>query len=458
MRKRKSLVAMIVAFAALVSAGCGGTEVGQTSDTEAAETEAGSSAETEAGSSDEAVTVTWWTWSTEAKDVYEQYAEMVTEKYPNITVKLEFMENSDYWTKLPIAIAGGTGPDIYQMTRPSFELYAASGQVLDLTDILSQNEGLQSNLDAMDDVLVDGYKFQDKQMAIPFSVESTAIVYNKTMFAEAGIQEPKEIEDTWTWDDLRELAQQMTVKGDSVANSQYGFFCATDKIPSWEMILSHGSWIFSDDMETCTVGDSNVVEALTPLVEMYINDQVAPTTDVTNAMSANDLFMTGRIAMMAAGSWNLATFSGIEGFEWDCAELPLDPQTGERMSSSNTLGYVVNPNAEDLDAVGKVLEVFTSPEAQAMLAETGTYIPAVVESRDMYFEADGYPENARAFQRALDYVHPNVLTQYISYDEFKEYYSSALTNAYEGEDLATVLQELEDKVNGIMEENKATFE
>mgnify|MGYP005772513011 FL=1 len=108
--------------------------------------------------------------------------------------------------------------------------------------------------------------------------------------------------------------------------------------------------------------------------------------------------------------------------------------------------------------MGKVLEVFTSPEAQKMLAESGTYIPAVVDSRDAYFEADGYPENVKAFQRALDYVHPNVLTQYISYDEFKEYYSSALTNAYDGQNLETVLQELQDKVNGIMDENKATFE
>lgn len=449
MKKREKMVALSVALLATFSMGCGGTSVQQQlSDNESAETE----------KEDGTTTVTWWTWSTEAKDAYEKYAEMVTEKYPDITVKLEFMENGDYWTKLPIAIAGGTGPDIYQMTRPSFELYAASDQAMDLSEILSQNQDLQNNLDAMDDVLVDGYKYQDKQMAIPFSVESTAIVYNKDMFKEAGLQEPKEIEDTWTWDDLRELASQLTVRGESAANSQYGFFCATDKIPSWEMILSHGDWIFSDDMESCTVADQKVAEALAPLVEMYTDDQVSPTTDVTNAMSANDLFMTGRIAMMAAGSWNLVTFSDIEGFEWDCAELPVDPETGERVSSSNTLGYVVNPNAKDLDAVGKVLEVFTSPEAQKMLAESGTYIPAVVDSRDAYFEADGYPENVKAFQRALDYVHPNVLTQYISYDEFKEYYSSALTNAYDGQNLETVLQELQDKVNGIMDENKATFE
>ena len=401
-----------------------------------------------------ATTVTWWTWSTEAKDVYEKYAQMVTEKYPNIEVKLEFIQNADYWTKLPIAIAGGSGPDIYQMTRPSFEMYAATNQAADLGGILESNAQLKANLDTMDSVLVEDYTYDGKQLAIPYTVESTAIVYNKNMFKAAGLQEPKEIEDTWTWDDLQEMAKQLTVIGDSVSNSQYGFFCDVNKIPSWELMLSRGKWIFSDDGQECTLADPEIIDAMKPFVAMYVEDGVSPTTDVANAMSANDLFMTGRIAMMAAGSWNLITFSKIEGFEWDCAELPLDPKTGNRMCSSNVLGYMVNPNTKNMDAVGKVLEVFTSEEAQKELAATGTYIPAVINSRDAYFEMENYPENAKAFQRALEYVHPNRLTQFIPYQEYNGYYKDAMTSIFNGEDLETTFQQLQDKINGVMEENK----
>ena len=93
-----------------------------------------------------------------------------------------------------------------------------------------------------------------------------------------------------------------------------------------------------------------------------------------------------------------------------------------------------------------------------MLAGTGTYIPAVIDSRDAYFHAEGYPENAVAFQKALDYVHPNVLTQYIPYDEYKEYFKSAFTNAYEGKHLGQSLEEMQEQVNEIMQENKKAFE
>lgn len=462
MNKKVLSYLVLGSLVASLTGGCGqgGTAPQQTeaAKSENTETTAAAAAETTTAAdnskSEESATVTWWTWSTEAKDVYEKYAQMVTEKYPNIEVKLEFIQNADYWTKLPIAIAGGSGPDIYQMTRPSFEMYAATKQAADLTGILESNAQLKANLDAMDSVLVEDYRYDGIQMAIPYTVESTAIVYNKDMFKAAGLQEPKEIEDTWTWDDLREMAKQLTIKGDSVSNSQYGFFCDVNKIPSWELMLSRGKWIFSDDGQECTLADPEIIDAMKPLVAMYVEDEVAPTTDVSNAMSANDLFMTGRIAMMAAGSWNLITFSKIEGFEWDCAELPLDPKTGNRVCSSNVLGYMVNPNTKNMDAVGKVLEVFTSEEAQKELAATGTYIPAVVDARDAYFEMEDYPENAKAFQRALEYVHPNRLTQFIPYQEYNGYYKDAMTSIYGGEDLETTFQQLQEKINGVMEANK----
>ena len=274
----KKVVSYIVLGSMLASltGGCGQkTEAPQ--QTEAAKTEntttaAAGAAETQgaqdSGSGDEKATVTWWTWSTEAKDVYEKYAQMVTEQYPNIEVKLEFIQNADYWTKLPIAIAGGSGPDIYQMTRPSFEMYAATNQAADLSGILESNAQLKANLDAMDSVLVEDYTYDGKQLAIPYTVESTAIVYNKDMFKAAGLQEPKEIEDTWTWDDLREMAKQLTVIGDSVSNSQYGFYCDVNKIPSWELMLSRGKWIFSDDGQQCTLADPEIIDVMKPYVAM----------------------------------------------------------------------------------------------------------------------------------------------------------------------------------------------
>ena len=105
-----------------------------------------------------------------------------------------------------------------------------------------------------------------------------------------------------------------------------------------------------------------------------------------------------------------------------------------------------------------MLEELVQPECQKILADTHTYIPALEEVRDGYFEGD-VPDNIAAYENALNYIHPNTLTQYIPYGQFNEEVSNALKKAFSKE--ATIeesMKELNNKINGIMEENKAQFE
>lgn len=57
---------------------------------------------------------------------------------------------------------------------------------------------------------------------IPFLIESLVVLYNKSLFDEAGIVPPT-IEKPWTWDDLRKAAITLTkdTDGNNVID-QYG--------------------------------------------------------------------------------------------------------------------------------------------------------------------------------------------------------------------------------------------
>jgi multiple sugar transport system substrate-binding protein len=401
--------------------------------------------------------VSWWTWSTEATDAFAKQIEYATTQNPNLTVDIQYTANADYMAKLPVAIAGGTGPDIYQMTRPSFELYAASGQAMDLTDAIANSPKLQEYFDSLSPEVKESYQFEGKQMAIPFTVESTAIAYNKDIFKEAGLPDLKEIEDTWTWDDLHEIAKKLTVKNEKGETVQYGFFTGVDRLPAWEFIWSHGAEMFSEDGEVCTLDDPKVAEALTPLVEMY-QEGLSPSIDVTTTTSGDDIFISGQIAMIPAGIWKIPSYNNITSFEWDVVELPFDATTGKRVSSSNILGLFVNPNSKNKEAAIALLEELVQPECQKILADTHTYIPALESVRQGYFEGD-VPDNIEAYKNALEYIHPNTLTQYVVYGQFNQEVADALKRAYNGEmTIEQSMKETSDKINAIMEENKAQFQ
>lgn len=401
--------------------------------------------------------VVWWTWSTEATEAFAKQIEMAQTNNPDLKVDIQYTSNTDYWAKLPVAIAGGTGPDLYQMTRPSFEMYAASNQCMDLTEYVENSPVLKEYMESLDPALQETYKFNGKLMGIPITVESTSVAYNKTMFEEMGMQDLKEIEDSWTWEDFAKIAEQMTVKDENGETVQYGAYVAAERVPTWEIFWSRGCEMFDETGETCLLDDPEISDSLQVMVDIY-QAGYSPSTEVVTGTSGDDMFISGKIAMIPAGIWKMPSYKNITTFEWDVVELPFDSVSGKRLSSSNVLGLIVNPNTKNPEATIALLEELVKPESQKVFADMGIYIPALESVRDSYFESDSMPDNIVALKNTLEYLHPNTLTQYIPYSQFATMYEEALRKAYNGEmTMQESMTALAAEVNAIMDENKATF-
>lgn len=444
---KKIFAALLIGTMVLSSlAGCSGNSSPDTT-----------SAANESGAEKVGGNVTYWSWQTQVADADTKQIKYVESKNPNLKINIEYTANADYWTKLPVAIAGGTGPDIYMMTRPSFELYAASNQTMDMTDIVANSPALSEYLKSLSPELQETYKFEGKQMAIPITVESTAIAYNKDAFKAAGLPDLKSIEDTWTWDDFEKIAKKLTIKDSSGKTQQYGTLIAADRLPFWEKIWSAGNELFDDKQEKCLIDQPGIVKAYQPLVTMYQEGLSPSTVDFKDASEGDDLFISGKIAMIPAGVWKMPSYDNITTFDWDVAQLPLDPNTGKRVSSSNVLGLCINPNTKNLKAAVATLEELVQPDCQKIYADTGAFIPALASARDSYFKMSK-PANVIAYQKALDYIHSNTLTQYIPYAQFSTIQSDALKSAFSGKmTLEDALKGANEDINKVMDENKAQF-
>jgi len=392
------------------------------------------------------------TWTTEITEVMEIQLAEFNKLYPNINVEFQVLSYSDYWTKLPIAIAGGAGPDIYIMTRANFDAYARAGQCLDFSGELENYPMLVEDFEGMIPSAVSTYQYHGKQMGVPLSVESTGIIFNKDLFEEAGLTLPSEIEDTWTWDDLRELAQQLTiVEGD--VTTQYGYYIPANRMPTLEYIWATGTELFNEDGTEAIFANEQGISALEFLNTLMNVDQVSPTIAYTQSQSATDLFFSGQIAMMSVNCANISTFRDITDFEWDVAEMPVNPDTGLRYASSNVLGYIIGPNTKYKEAALTLVSFLASAEMQGLYSEKGIYIPATISEQSAYFDEET-PENINAFQRALDYTKPLAFSEYLPYSQFVSIITNALTNTYNSVNTpAEALTIAQDEMNTIIQEN-----
>lgn len=450
----KRLASILLALGMVLSlASCGGSETGENSAAPAASSEeAGAGSSADGAEAPVAGDIVFQTWTTEIKEVVDLQTEAMKEIYPDLNIKMELFSYDDYWQKLPIAIASGAGPDMYLMTRPNFEVFANAGQAADITSYMTSSEALKKNASEVDPALIETYQLDGKQMGYPLSYESTGIIFNKDIFEEAGIPLPSEIEDTWTWDDLREIANTLTKReGDKTV--QYGYYIPAGRFPTFEFIWANGGELFNEDGTRCVIASDEGKEAIQFLADMMLIDQVSPTIAYTQSESSTDMFLSGKIAMMSLMNSSISSMiNDIKDFEWDVAEMPVNPETGKRYASSNVLGYIVNPNSQNIDACIAYLAFITSAEQQALFAEKHVYIPANKNAQAEYFESD-VPANLHAFERALSYAKPMVMSGYVPYAQTTNVITEALTNIYNGTySVEEAWTDAQDQLNEVIDE------
>lgn len=169
--------------------------------------------------SDEPVTlrVTWW-GSDERHQRTQQVIDLFEKKHPNITIKGEFKEWTNYWDSLATTVAANDAPDVIQMDELYLASYAERGALLDLATV---GEHLDTST-VEKDVLATG-AVEDKQYAVPAGLAAYSIVVNTDLLNQYGIELPDD--DTWTWKDLKAVGAEVSkASGGKVTGVQsWGF-------------------------------------------------------------------------------------------------------------------------------------------------------------------------------------------------------------------------------------------
>ena len=151
------------------------------------------------------VTLTMWHGYTDVEaDWFDAAIEQWNSKNPDIQIEPLFVNNDKALQKLTVALQGGEPPDITYQYGSSLPQVAAAPGLVDLTAWTQQPD---VNWEDFIPGARDAATFEGKVFGVPALVDNLAIVYNKTLFDEAGLEYPNA---DWTWDDLRSAAKALT--------------------------------------------------------------------------------------------------------------------------------------------------------------------------------------------------------------------------------------------------------
>jgi multiple sugar transport system substrate-binding protein len=299
---------------------------------------------TSSGSGDGKITLTMWQqWGGgHERQVLDDLIKRYEKLHPNVTITETPVTNN---AKILASITGGNPPDIVSLGNSlSLGSWASVGAVTDLdpyikTSKLDTSRYVQSAFN--------GLKVGGKTYALPFQVFNAGLIYNKKLFADAGLTPPTTLQE------LATDAKALTKTDGSGAISQLGF---TPSYPGPDQgqtcpLISFG-YAFGGNWTTkagkATPDSKANVAALTWMKGIY--DAVGG-QKVTNFVSSSGSYLTGgdplesgKLAMMFDGPW--AIQYAKDNAPAVAAELGVIPLPASSTSPSSAGSTYIDANPQ----------------------------------------------------------------------------------------------------------------
>ena len=304
---------------------------------------------------------------------------------PNVTIEVDTAPFGDYFTLLQTDIISGDAPDVFELNYENFVTYAATGSLLDLTGLFSEDAPYYPRA-------LEAFSYDGVQYGLPETFSTVLMYYNLDLFDQAGVEYPT---TEWTWDDARAAAEAIGALGDDI----WGLYQPTQFWEFYKKAAQNGECeFFNEDQTESTLNSPACVETLEMMVGL-INDGVIPTQEQLSGISDSELFLDGKIGMWVTGIWMFGALADMED-NWD---VQLEPMINQHAHHFFSNGVVVSADTDVAEAAVRWAEFLTASQTAAEVRVASSWeLPALDQPE--YFEAylAQPPENREAVFQALE--------------------------------------------------------
>ncbi|MGG1515451.1 sugar ABC transporter substrate-binding protein [Paenibacillus oryzisoli] len=363
----------------------------------------------------------------------------------NIEVELTVM-SENYNQSVDIAFSSNQAPDVLRLKSANTETFYKKGYLAPIDSYLTDD--LKTKFST---VLIDGVnRFDGKLYSLPNTGLTLRLVYNKDLFAKAGIQNPPQ-----SLQEMVDAAKKITEVGKK--DGVYGFALNFKNPKSAfdrsirEILSLSGYQGLGFDIKTGKFDFAPYAEAMKYFKKMYDDGSIIPGAETLDIDPMRAQFAAGKIGMYMSFSTEPGVYKDQfpTKINWAGALPPtLDGKRGgtsEIVSAGTWLG--LSNTSQNKDAAWKFMQFMHGDEVLTTYHEKGFGI-AVVPSIAQKAKQPEVPGMEGFLVGKLDSlwpVSPNVTPEGMNYaDAFIKYMLS-------GGDVAKIVQDLNTRYNAALE-------
>lgn len=358
---------------------------------------------TDTGSSDASGKVegriTFQTWNLQAnfKDYFNGVIADFEEKYPGTEVKWVDRPAEGYADKISADAAGGTLPDVVNVSPDLVAPLAKAGLALDLDTSASayRKEYLQG---AWASHQIPG---MEGTYAFPWYLNTGPLFYNKRLFKEAGLDAEK---PPTTYDEVFD-------SGLKLAEQSKGKIATLANVPTIEDFGRYGVQLMNKEGTGFAFNEAKGVELLTRYKELYDAKALDPQALTATPESSGHKFLTESVAMNPGSALDLANFKKQAPSLYKNIGI-TDQVSSTGKANMYVMGVMVNSRTKQKPAAVAFAHFVTDATRQMEFAKKVAIFPSTAGSLDdPYFtKEDGTDETrvriaaAKSLKTAVNYT------------------------------------------------------
>ncbi|WP_030566667.1 extracellular solute-binding protein [Streptomyces aureocirculatus] len=308
-------------------------------------------------------TVTFWDTSNDAeKDTYEKLAKGFEKLHPGVEVKYVSVPFGEANAKFKNAAGGNSGaPDVMRTEVAWVADFANLGYLAPL-------EGTAA-LDKPDDFLPQAAastKFKGKTYAVPQTIDTLGLFYNKKMLKDAGVAVPK------TFDEVESAAKKVKSK-----SGKTGLYLRGDD-PYFYLpyLYGEGGDLLDTKKKEITVDDAEGVAAFEVMKGLL--DSKAAVTDASDGYNNQlNAFKDGDVAMVIDGPWSIE--GALQGKraagKANLGVAPVPGGSARQASPQGGWNLAAYAGSKNLDASYEFIKYMSSAKVQQQTTEKLSLLP-----------------------------------------------------------------------------------
>jgi multiple sugar transport system substrate-binding protein len=280
-------------------------------------------------------------------------------------IKLDIIPNAELVQKYATSAAGGTAPDGLSLDLIYTPAFAAAGQLEDITDWAKSLPYFKD----LSPAHVKTGTYKDKIYGLPFSADSSVLIWNKDLFKKAGLDPEK---GPSNFAEIAANAEKVAALGGDIKGFYFSGACGGCNIFTFTpLIWASGGDILSEDGSKATLDTPQMRDAIAlyrGMVEKGLVPEGAKTDSGANFFAA---FAGGNIGIAPSGAFAIGALN-TQYKDIDYGVTFLPGKDGGWSSFAGGDNFVVTKGTPKLAVLKEFLDYAYSLEGQTLLASRGS--------------------------------------------------------------------------------------